>query len=359
MLKLSLRQRAGQWLAVAALLSFVGMGVALAQAEPTMKQIYDAAQSGKIEQAQTMVQQVLISHPNSAKAHFVQAELFAKQGDASRSREALVRADKLAPGLPFAKPEAVQALRSQLASKPGAPALKDSPNRVNGANATSEAAPAAPSSSFPIGLGLALGGGAIALVIFLMRKKPAAQPLSQTPYANQGANSTAIGSGLGGSGGPSGSGGLSGPQTFGNAGSAGNGMSPGYGQPGNAQPGYGQPSYGQPGQPGYGQPAAGGMGMGGRVMGGLATGLAVGAGVMAAQAIGKNLMGNNNEHTNNHSDNSGNAGNANNFNNNANNSLPGNSDLGGQNFGVNDTGSWDDGGSASADSGDGGGDWDA
>ena len=350
MMKLSLRQRAGQWLAVAALLSFVGMGLALAQAEPTMKQIYEAAQSGKIEQAQTMVQQVLISHPNSAKAHFVQAELFAKQGDASRAREALVRADKLAPGLPFAKPEAVQALRTQLASKPNAPALKESSNRANGANVTREVAPAAPASSFPIGLGLALGGGAIALVIFLMRKKPAAQAPSQAAYGNQGANSSAIGSGLGGSGG------LSGPQTFGNAGPGGNGMSPGYGQPGNGQQGYGQPGYGQqPGQPGYGQPAAGGMGMGGRVMGGLATGLAVGAGVMAAQAIGKNLMGNNNERSNHLSDNSGNADNANY----ANNTLPGNSDLGGQNFGVNDTGSWDDGGSASADSGDGGGDWDA
>ena len=344
MLKISLRQRAVQWLAVAALFSFVGMGVALAQAEPTMKQIYDAAQSGKLEQAQTMVQQVLISHPNSAKAHFVQAELFAKQGDASRAREALVRADKLAPGLPFAKPEAVQALRTQLASKSGASALKEFPNRVNGANATREAAPAAPASSFPVGLGLALGGGAIALVIFLMRKKPAVQPPSQAAYGNQSANSTAIGSGLGGSGG------LNGPQTFGNAGPGGNGMSPGYGQPGNAQQGYGQP--------GYGQPAAGGMGMGGRVMGGLATGLAVGAGVMAAQAIGKNLMGNNNEHSNNQSDNFGNSGNSGNAGNSSN-ALTGNSDLGGQNFGVNDTGSWDDGGSASADSGDGGGDWDA
>ena len=56
MLKLSLWQRAGKWLAVAALLTFAGTGVAMAQAEPTIKQIYDTAQSGKIEQAQTMVQ---------------------------------------------------------------------------------------------------------------------------------------------------------------------------------------------------------------------------------------------------------------------------------------------------------------
>ena len=62
---------------------------AMAQAEPTINQIYEAAQSGKLDQAQTMVQQVLIAHPNSAKAHYVQAELFGRQGLASRGLGAL------------------------------------------------------------------------------------------------------------------------------------------------------------------------------------------------------------------------------------------------------------------------------
>ena len=326
MLKLSLWQRAGKWLAVAALLTIAGTGVAMAQAEPTIKQIYDTAQSGKVEQAQTMVQQVLIAHPNSAKAYFVQAELFARQGDASRGRESLVKADKLAPGLPFAKPEAVQALRTQLASKPVPSASRESGNRTSGFSPAAEPVQAPQSSSFPLGLGIALGGAAIALVIFFMRKKPAAA-VSQGAYANPQV--------------PNGGNGLSGPQTFGMGSGT---MAPSYGQPGYGQQGYGQPGYGQ-------QPAA--PGMGGRVMGGLATGLAVGAGVLAAQAIGKNLMGNN-EHGNNHlGDNlgSGNGGN------NGFQPLPGNSDLGGQNFGLNDTSSWDDGGSGGDIAG-GGGDWD-
>jgi hypothetical protein len=88
--------------------------------------------------------------------------------------------------------------------------------------------------------------------------------------------------------------------------------------------------------------------MGGRVMGGLATGLAVGAGVMAAQAIGKSLMGNND-----HPAQTGN----NAAPNNGYEPFAGNNDLGGQNFGVADGGSWDDGGDAVASSGD-GGDWD-
>mgnify|MGYP003868170939 CR=1 FL=1 len=54
-----------------------------------------------------MIQQVLIGHPNSAKAHYVQAEIAARQGQLPRAREALATAEKLAPGLPFAKAESV------------------------------------------------------------------------------------------------------------------------------------------------------------------------------------------------------------------------------------------------------------
>ena len=329
MLKFSFGQQIGRWLALAAMLAYVGLGAALAQAEPTIKQIYEAAESGQIAQAQTMVQQVLIAHPNSARAHFVQAELFARQGLPSRGREALQAADKLAPGLPFAKPEAVQALRTQLTSKPAPAASRESSNRAAGTGMTSEAAAPAKASSFPWGLGLALGGGAIAFALFLMRKKPVPDQMAPVPYAAQRSDSSMMGSNLGS--------GLNGPQTFGTAGAAGaSGMAPGYGQPA-----YGQPAYGQPG---YGQPQSNGMG--GRVMGGLATGLAVGAGVIAAQAIGKSLMGGN-EHSANANDNSGSG------------TPPapmaGNNDMGGQNFGMNDASSWDDG-STSADAG--GGDWD-
>ena len=337
MSKLVLGQRLIRWLAVAAFLSCVGAGVAMAQTEPTIKQIYDAAESGKVEQAQTMVQQVLIAHPNSARAHFVQAELFARQGLPSRGREALLAAEKLAPGLPFAKPDAVQALRTQLASRPAAPVSKEPVNRAAGSSMSGESSMPSKASSFPWGLGLALGGVAIAVALFFMRKKPAVEPLSPMPYAAQRPDSSMMGSNLGS--------GLNGPQTFGATGAA--GMAPSYGQAGSGQPGQpGQPGYGQPayGQPGYGQPAA--SGMGGRVMGGLATGLAVGAGVIAAQAIGKSLMGNN-EHSANPND-SGAAGYTPA-------PLAGNNDMGGQNFGMNDASSWDDA-STSADAG--GGDWD-
>ncbi len=316
-------QRLGKWLLAAAFMScmsWVAAGPALAQAEPTMNQIYQAAQAGKLDQAQVMIQQVLIAHPNSAKAHFVQAELFARQGLASRGREALLTAEKLAPGLPFAKPEAVQALRAQLASKPVQGSAKE-PIDKNFALDT----PTTATSGVPMGLVLLLGAGVIAVVVWLIRRKPAASPAAAAVYPNPSTMAA--------------SGGLNGPQTFGSGVAGGGAMSPAYGQPG-AQFG-GQPGYGQAAN---GQPAA--MGMGGRVMGGLATGLAVGAGVMAAQAIGKNLMGNNEQATQ-PKDSVSSGGHE---------TLAGNQDMGGENFGINDNTSWDDAG-GSSDMG-GGGDWD-
>jgi hypothetical protein len=296
---LSSIQTALRWLLLAA---FLHAGLAVAQQEPTMAQIYTTAQAGKLDQAQVMVQQVLVAHPKSAKAYFVQSELFARQGNLPKAREALSTAEQFAPGLPFAKPEAVQALQKQL----NAPRNVAVPATASATYNTPSVAK--PSSSWL--LPAVLAAVVIAAGYFMFRRKPAQTFDSNPGYGN----------------------GLNGPQNFGNG-----GMQPAM-QP-NMQGGYGQqPMYGQPG---YGQPA--GSGMGGRIMGGVATGLAVGAGVMAAQAIGRNLMGN--QDAGSHPVDNTNAGNYEAI-------GSSNTDMGGQNFGVSDT-SWDDAGSADA-----GGDWD-
>lgn len=315
MLNQSLKRRLGQWLAVAALL---GCSLAMAQSEPTLKQVFDEAQAGRIEQAQVMMQQVLVAHPGSAKAHFVQAELFARQGKAGLAREALATAEKLTPGLAFAKPEAVTALRAQLAAKNNT----QSNIGATSSRAVQAAAPVAPAASFPWGIVLALGGGAIAIFIYMQRKKEAAV-MPQGAYANQAPQQ----------------GSLNGQQGFGMANNMPQNMNPGMNNGMN-------PGMNNGMNPGYGQPQ--GNGMGGRIMGGLATGLAVGAGVMAAQAIGKSLMGNDTP-AGHQPSNANNGGQEN---------LAGNNDMGGQNFGLNDTSSWDDNSSSMASS-DGGGDWDS
>jgi hypothetical protein len=258
-----------------------------------MSQIYSTAQAGNLDQAQVMIQQVLISHPNSAKAHFVRAELYARQNDFARARESLATAEKFSPGLSFAKPEAVSTLRAQISGK--APQRSTSGSIAHAAPVQSQ--PSNTSWALP----LLLAAGVIAAGYFIFRRKTPVADVQGPMYANPNA--------------------LSGPQNFG-MGAPGGGMQPGY------------PQY----------PQQAGSGLGGRIMGGVATGLAVGAGVMAAEAIGRSLTGNHNAASAGQLDNAGNRD----FQPNA------NPDMGGANFGVNDSSSWDSG---SADMG-GGGDWD-
>ncbi len=79
-----------------------------------MNQIYEAAAAGHLDQAQQMITQVLADHPNSAKAHYVQAELYAKEGKTSLARSELAVAERLNPGLTAFSPRSVQELKSQI-----------------------------------------------------------------------------------------------------------------------------------------------------------------------------------------------------------------------------------------------------
>jgi len=234
MFKIFLMRTIGQCVLAAACLTG---GHAMAQSEPSPAEVYGAVQAGKLEQAQVMVQQVLIAHPNSAKAYYVCSEVFARQGDLKHAREALASAEKLAPGLPFAKTDAVQALRSQLSAGGARPDASGSVLRPT--------APPGAATTASGGLPLVLAGGVLTAGYFLFRRRP---PQVGAPQA---ATET--------------DGGLGAPEALGVGG--GTGVMPA----------------------GFAQAPA--SSMGGRIMGGVATGLAVGAGVIAAEAIGRGLMG--------------------------------------------------------------------
>lgn len=124
--------------------------VALAADDPTIQQVYDAASSGHLDQAQSMMQQVLRDHPDSAKAHFVEAEILSKRGDYAGASSELNTAERLAPGLPKEKPEAVARLRNVIAA---------GERHEGGYNA-----PARSGSGFPFGLIVVL----VLLVGFVM-----------------------------------------------------------------------------------------------------------------------------------------------------------------------------------------------
>ncbi|MCW5641465.1 MAG: hypothetical protein KIT63_05160 [Rhodoferax sp.] len=294
-------QRVARSLVVAA---FLGSALAMAQSEPSLNEVYAAARGGNLDQAQTMVQQVLVTHPNSAKAHYVRSELFARQGDLRHAREELNIAQRLAPGLPFAKTESVQALQTQLGAAASRAGSGTSALRSAGG-------PPAPSPS-NWGLPLLLTGAVVAGGYMLFRRRPPQGIAPQGPYA-AGA-------------------GLAAPEAMGIGGGAG-AMQPAYSQQGTPQPGYAPP--------GYAPPAA--SGLGGRIMGGVATGLAVGAGVVAAETIGRSLLSRNEPV----------AGGDNTFVDRPDpNRGSSNADMGGQDFGMRDASSWDDGNIPNIDSGD-------
>jgi hypothetical protein len=204
--------------------------------EPTLHQIYQAAEAGRLNDAQDMMTKVLRDHPNSAKAHFVQAELLAKQGRLASAATELRTAERLAPGLTFAKPEAVVTLKRQIASS------NTSARQVPAAHG----ALSAPASGIPWGL-LLVGLGAIAAIIFFVRR---------TSQRNANVFPAAGGAGYGTGFGPAA------PLQPSGAGGGG-GVAPPVG------------------------PAAGGIGSG--ILGGLATGAALGAGMVAGQALAHRL----------------------------------------------------------------------
>ncbi len=197
---------------------------AFAEDDPTLHQVYLAAEAGKFNEAQSMMDKVLHDHPNSAKAHFVKAELLAKQGMFSSAGVELNTAERLQPGLPFAKPEAVKSLKSRISSV------------SNGAVQPSTGGQSIPSTvkDWMPAILLLLGIGLIIVLIgFISRRNSNTIPANSYTGNGPGSNIPPVG-----------------------ANGTGSAM---------------------------GQPATGGMGSG--IMGNLATGAALGAGVVAGEAL--------------------------------------------------------------------------
>ncbi|MEO6279925.1 tetratricopeptide repeat protein [Roseateles sp.] len=212
-----------------ALLSTLWMGAA--QALPTVDQVQAAAKSGDYARAEKMMREVVTAKPDSARAHYVLAELLAHQKQFDEAAEHTRRARALDPAIKFADAAKFsafeQALQRQQAAaakatvpaalEPVPPALRDAPvERVERAGSF---------GGVPIWLLVAGAIFFIGLAARFMRRRSAAQ--SQPAFA---------GGGYGG--GPA---------------------------------GFGQGGYGMPQQPSSGGPGMLGVGLG--VAGGLAAGM--------------------------------------------------------------------------------------
>jgi uncharacterized protein len=186
---------AGTFVATALTLAVTFSAPVLADpaADPTVHQIYEAAEAGRFDQAQQMMDQVLKDHPKSAKAHYVQAELYAKEGKTALARAELAEAEGIDPGLTHENQRSVLALKSQL----GVSARPAQSPRVMGLSSP----PASP--HFPWGTAL-IFVIVIGLLWMLFRRR---STYSQYPAAGPGAPGYG-GPGGYGPGGPVGGGGM-------------------------------------------------------------------------------------------------------------------------------------------------------
>jgi len=103
-------------------LTLVGMLVLLssflfAQNIPTVTQIYQTVRHGNLPRASHMIQIVLQAHPNSAKAHYVDAEILAREGRLARARVELQIAKRISPTLSFVSAQSVNQLENILSQK--------------------------------------------------------------------------------------------------------------------------------------------------------------------------------------------------------------------------------------------------
>src|SRR5579864_2207611 len=211
------------------LIALLALGCAapvFAQADPTVHQVYEAANSGHLDQAQQMITQVLRDHPESSKAHYVAAEIYAREGHFQAAQQELGKAETLQPGLPAENPQSVAKLRREIALGQG---VRTAPRYSSGNSVTHATIPWA---------FILIVLGVVAVLWAIMRRRATTAAYHQYPGG-------AVASAGGG-------------------------------------PGYPPPGYG----PGYGP----GPGMGSGIAGGLASGLAVGAGVVAGEELAHRFL---------------------------------------------------------------------
>jgi hypothetical protein len=115
---------------LAIVLAFALSSSAQSDAEPTMHQIYEAATTGHLDQAQEMITRVLANHPKSAKAHWVQAEVFAKANKTNLARSEVLEAERLNPGLTEISAKAVRQLKTELGLIDGTNGHKPQETRI-------------------------------------------------------------------------------------------------------------------------------------------------------------------------------------------------------------------------------------
>jgi hypothetical protein len=222
-----------------------------AMALPSTADVQSAVKAGDYPKAESMMQEVVAAKPQSAKAHYIYAEILAHDAKFGEAAAQARKARELDPAIGFTDADKFRAFEQTLNREQAAPATTvPAPAQMHQAPLPVQQAASSGTPGWVWGLGIAV----VAFLIWRMVSRRAA------PMAPAGAG--------------------------------------GYGmQPGAPQPGYG-PGYGGGGgyAPGYGQAPGGGL---------LRTGLAAAGGVAAGMLVEKMIEGN---HHNDNSNNNGSQG---------------------------------------------------
>jgi hypothetical protein len=244
----------------------------------------------------------------------VKAELAARERHVDVAKQELATAEKIAPGLPFAKAESVQALRNQLSNAAATTATTPPTTQARRMGAPADtagySAQAAPQRSFPWGTAIVVAA-IVGIGVMVLRRRQRVMESQAPAYAQAG----------------------------------------GYYPQGAAEPQPYAQGYPQPYPPGYApqQPS-----MGSSIMRGAATGVAIGAGALVAEELGRRMFEHGRANAASFPQDTGNHPTLDQIDDGMRHNL--NTDMGGDNFGMSD-GGWDDGGGG--DVGGGGGDWDS
>lgn len=103
---------------------------AMAWALPTVQQVEAQVQQGHLAQAETMMSEVVAAKPESARAHYIYAEILARNKNFAKASEESKAARLIDPELKFAQPDKYRAFE-QLLEREQAPVVRQqaSPRR--------------------------------------------------------------------------------------------------------------------------------------------------------------------------------------------------------------------------------------
>ena len=87
---------------------------ALQNTTPSVHAVYEAERAGHLAEAQQLIEQVLAEHPDSGKAHYVAAEVYAQSGNLARARREFETTRQLEPAVEFASTSAAAILQRKL-----------------------------------------------------------------------------------------------------------------------------------------------------------------------------------------------------------------------------------------------------